>query len=68
MPDRKSDVVEAAKLYFDLHDTVEYQDGIIVNGEATVTPPPFRADMKYRLHRAHLPYESKMRNVRCTIF
>ncbi|XP_021379727.1 uncharacterized protein K02A2.6-like [Mizuhopecten yessoensis] len=67
-PRNKDSVPEAGKPYFDFRDTLGYQDGIVVKGEALVIPRSLRGEMKKRLHCAHLAYDSMMRRARGTIF
>ena len=67
-PDRKDDLPELVKPFFDVRDTLTEQDGIILKGERLVIPPSMRADVKQRLHAAHLGHESMLRRARELIY
>ena len=54
--------------YSDMRDELTCSDGIILKGEAILIPKELRNDMKTRLHRAHLGYDSMMRRARGVIF
>ena len=54
--------------YFDMRDELSHQDGIILKGESILIPKALRKNMKERLHRAHLGYDSMMRRARGKIF
>lgn len=67
-PTQKQLVPSELKPYFDYKDQLIYEDGVIWKGERLLIPAALRADMKKRLHAAHLGYESMMRRARSTIF
>ena len=67
-PDRKDDLPELVKPFFDVRDTLTEQDGIILKGERLVIPPSMRADVKQRLHAAHLGHESMLRRAHELIY
>ncbi|KAK7107438.1 hypothetical protein V1264_015748 [Littorina saxatilis] len=63
-PERKEDVPEPIRLYFDIRDTLGEQHGILLKGERVLIPRAMRGEMKRRLHAAHLGYDSMLRRAR----
>jgi transposase InsO family protein len=63
-PEKKSDVPESVRMYFDVRDTLSQQEGIILKGERILIPLSLRVDMTKRLHAAHLGYDSMLRRAR----
>ena len=60
-PEDKDRVPNSSLPFFDMHDELSVVDGVIVKGEAILIPKMMRAEMKSRLHRSHLGYDSMMR-------
>ncbi|XP_064622356.1 uncharacterized protein K02A2.6-like [Lineus longissimus] len=67
-PDTKQETPHEARPYFDIRDTLSYEAGIVLKAEAIVVPAELRADMKARLHAAHLGYNSMIRRARGLVF
>jgi transposase InsO family protein len=67
-PEKKNEVPNEVRPYFDIRDTLGYQNGIILKGERIVIPLSLRREMKQRLHAAHLGYDSMMRRARDLVF
>ena len=67
-PDKKSDVLEEAKEYFDIRDSLSVLDDVVYKGERVVVPKSCRAEVKEKLHAAHLGHASMMRRARECIF
>ncbi|XP_062614646.1 uncharacterized protein K02A2.6-like [Saccostrea cucullata] len=67
-PDSKQDLLTSVRHYFDFRDTLSFEDGLILKGEAIVIPKTLRSEMKIRLHKAHLGYDSMIRRARGVIF
>jgi hypothetical protein len=67
-PDHRYQVSEDVKMYFDVRDTLSYEDGIIYKGERVVIPKDLRSDIMKRLHISHLGIDSMMRRARETVF
>ncbi|XP_062603216.1 uncharacterized protein K02A2.6-like [Saccostrea cucullata] len=67
-PDNKRDLPTSVRHYFDFRDTLSFEDGLILKGEAVVIPKTLRSEMKIRLHKAHLGYDSMIRRARGVIF
>ncbi|KAL8567032.1 hypothetical protein ACOMHN_027461 [Nucella lapillus] len=63
-PEKKNDVPEKIRMYFDVRDTLSEQDGVILKGEIILVPPALQTEMKKRLHAAHLGYDSMLRRER----
>lgn len=63
-PERKEDVPESVRMYFDVRDTLGEQHGIILKGERILVPVALRGEMKKRLHAAHLGCDSMLRRAR----
>ncbi len=49
-------------------DTLSVEDDIIYKGEQIIVPRSLRAEVKRKLHAAHLGYDSMMRRARGTIY
>ena len=67
-PETKQEVPPDARPYFDYRDTLTYDSGVILKGEAILIPTELRSDMKSRLHSAHLGYNSMLRRARGLVF
>ena len=67
-PEKKSDVPECIRVYFDIRDTLNEQSGIILKGEHILIPQALRSEMRKRLHAAHLGYDSMLRRARELLF
>ena len=67
-PEDRRNVPEEIREYFDMGDTLGIEEGVLMKGERMIIPHKLRADMKERLHSAHLGYESMMRRARDTIY
>ena len=67
-PDHRYQVHDEAKVYFDVRDTLSYEDGAIYKGERIVIPKDLRPDIITKLHASHLGTESMMRRARETVF
>ena len=63
-PEKKCDVPENIRMYFDVRDTLSQHEGIILKGDRILIPFSLRADMTKRLHAAHLGYDSMLRRAR----
>ena len=66
-PDTKQEVPAEIRPYFDVRDTLNQENGVILKGERIVILSELRTDIKKRLHAAHLGYENMMRRARETI-
>ena len=51
-----------------IKDTLSVEDDIIYKGEQIIVPKSLRAEVKRKLHAAHLGYDSMMRRARGTIY
>ena len=67
-PKHKSQVPSEVRVYYDIRDTLSFQDGIILKGERIVIPASLRAQTKKQLHASHLGYDSMMRHARDTVY
>jgi transposase InsO family protein len=67
-PERKNDVPECVRMYFDVRDTLSEQDGVVLKGERILVPQALRNEMRKRLHAAHLGYDSMLRRARELLF
>ena len=67
-PKHKTEIPLEARHYWELRDTLSYDEGIILKGEAVLIPKKLRSDMKKRVHSSHLGYDSMMRRIRGVIF
>lgn len=67
-PEKKSDVPECIRAYFDIRDTLSEQSDIILKGERILIPRALRSEMRKRLHAAHLGYDSMLRRARELLF
>ena len=67
-PNNKNEVPDSVKPYFSIRDTLSVSDGIILKAERILVPKSLRADIKKRLHCAHLGYESMLRRAKMLIF
>ena len=65
-PDRKEKVTYETTPYFDVHDTLRHEGGVIIKGHRIVIPMALRCEMKRRLHAAHMDYDSLMARARDT--
>ena len=63
-PEDRRNVPEEIREYFDMGDTLGIEEGVLMKGERMIIPHKLGADMKERLHSAHLGYESMMRRAR----
>ena len=63
-PERKADLPEAAKPYFNIRDELSVQDGLMFRGERVVVPITLRKEMKETLHTSHLGIEGTLRRAR----
>ena len=66
--DNKNEVPRELKPYFDVKDTLNHQDGVILKGVRIVIPKSLRDITKKRQHSAYLGYDSMMRRARDTVF
>ncbi|XP_055862796.1 uncharacterized protein K02A2.6-like [Biomphalaria glabrata] len=67
-PQRKQDLDNRVKPYFDFADTLGLNNGVILKGEGVVIPFSMRQEMKKKLHTAHIAYDGMMRRARQTMF
>ena len=67
-PDRKDEVPEILKNYFDIRDTLSSQDGIVLKGTRILIPFCLRKSIKAKLHAAHFGYDSMLRRARDAVF
>ncbi|KAI8737276.1 retrovirus related pol protein [Biomphalaria glabrata] len=67
-PQRKQDLDNMIRTYFDFADTLGLSNGVILKGERIVIPFSMRQEMKKNLHTAHIAYDGMMRRPRQTIF
>ena len=64
----KAELSEELKPYFDIRDTLQVEDGIILKGERLLIPTSMRKEIKARLHTAHLGKDSMLRRARELIY
>jgi transposase InsO family protein len=67
-PQNKQDIPRTVMPYYDIRDTLSVQNGVVMKGENIVIPKSMRSEMKQRLHKAHLGYDSMLRRARNAIF
>ena len=67
-PEHRYEVPEEIKEYFDIRDTLSFEEGIIYKGERLVIPRDLRSDIKARLHASHYGPDSMMRRARECVF
>jgi len=67
-PENKTSVPQSISTYYDYHDELSVQDGIVLRGERVVIPSSMRADMKRRIHAGHLGIKSCLRRARDVVF
>ena len=67
-PNTKAELSEELKPYFDIRDTLQVEDGIILKGERLLIPTSMRKEIKARLHTAHLGKDSMLRRARELIY
>ncbi|KAI8728954.1 hypothetical protein BgiBS90_037934 [Biomphalaria glabrata] len=67
-PQRKQDLDNMIRPYFDFDDTLGLSNGVILKGERVVIPFSMRQEMKKNLHTAHIAYDGMMRRARQMIF
>lgn len=67
-PDHRYEVPEEIKEYFDIRDTLTFDEGIIYKGERLVIPRDLRSDIKARLHASHYGADGMMRRARECVF
>lgn len=67
-PSDKYKVPHCKLPYYDIRDTLSVEDGLVVKGESVIIPSALRANIKQRLHSAHLGYDSMMRRARGTVY
>ncbi|KAI8733747.1 retrovirus related pol protein [Biomphalaria glabrata] len=63
-PQRKQDLDNMIRTYFDFADTLGPSNGVILKGERIVIPFSMRQEMKKNLHTAHIAYDGMMRRPR----
>uniref|UniRef100_A0A2C9LWW3 Integrase catalytic domain-containing protein n=1 Tax=Biomphalaria glabrata TaxID=6526 RepID=A0A2C9LWW3_BIOGL len=67
-PQRKQDLDNMIKPYFDFADILGLSNGVILKGESVVIPFSMRQEMKKNLHTEHIACDGMMRRARQTIF
>ena len=67
-PKDKRQLPENLHPYFQIRDTLSYEDGLIVKGEKLLIPKSLRGEMKKRLHAAHMGYDSMVRRAHKYLF
>ena len=53
-PEHKSNVPSVISPYFNMHDEMSIQDGLIFKGEPVVVPRASRSELLRRIHNSHL--------------
>ena len=67
-PDHKSQVDEAVKIFFDIRDSLSYEDNMIFKGQRAFIPNDMRPFIKKKLHASHNGLETMMRRARETVY
>ena len=64
----QDDQASSVTAFKPIKDTLSTEDGILYKGEQIIVPRSLRAEVKQKLHAAHLGYDSMMRRARSTIY
>ena len=56
------------KVFKQIKDSLSIEDGIIYKGEQIIVPRLLRAEVKQKLHAAHLGYDSMIRRARSSVY
>ena len=67
-PESKDQLPKHLIPYFDLHDILTIQYGIVLKGERLVIPPSMRHEIKQHLHVSHLGKDSMLRKAQEVIY
>jgi transposase InsO family protein len=67
-PEQKCDVVDEAKTFYDVRDTLSYENAMIYKGERVFIPASMRKLIKSKLHTSHNGAETMMRRARETVY
>ena len=67
-PERKSNVPEELKVFFNYRDELNISDEMVFKGEQVMIPHSLRDDFKRRLHTSHLGVDSMLRRARACVY
>ena len=67
-PEKKDDVEQSLKPFFNFRDELTVQHGVIYRGERVVVPLKLRKDMIQRIHSSHTGMEGCLRRARVSLY
>ena len=67
-PDHQHEVLDDVRMFYEIHHTLSYEDGIIYKGERLFIPRGYRDFIKRKLHASHNMPETMMRRARETVY
>ena len=67
-PEKKDDVEQSLRPFFNFRDELTVQHGVIYRGERVVVPLKLRKDMIQRIHSSHIGIEGCLRRARVSLY